>query len=191
MEELKALDLALKDLAQDESAENLCLQRLEALDTLTRVYNRNFFDLQFETRWKTAIRNKETLALFFVDIDQFRSFNARNDSRSGDYALQKIAKTLKLLFRRASDFVARYKADQFIIVASNMTQEQAELYAQRICERVYNLKILDTRPNQFLTVCVGYIVHSPRATGKPQNTLEAAYQNLKYAKSAGKGKSFG
>lgn len=196
MIDLAALDLALIGLTQDADADNSDtdqkpLQRLETLDTLTRVYRRDFFDLQFDIQWKIAVRKQESLILFFIDIDQFRSFNEKNDSRSGDYALQKVAKTLKQLFRRGSDFVARYKSDQFVVLASDMTREQAKAQAEKICERIYNLRILNVQANQYLKVCVGYIVHLPLATEKPQSMLEAAYQNLKHAKSAGTGKASG
>lgn len=194
--DLAALDLALIGLTRDADADNSDtdqkpLQRLETLDTLTRVYRRDFFDVQFDIQWKIAARKQESLILFFIDIDQFRPFNERNDSRSGDYALQKVAKTLKQLFRRGSDFVARYNSDQFVVLASDMTREQAKAQAEKICERVYNLRIFNAQADRYLSVCVGHIVHMPLPSEKPQSMLEVAYQNLKHAKSAGKGKSFG
>lgn len=193
--DLKVLDLALSGLAREVDTDSLDtqqkLRQSHTVDIVTRAYSRDFFDRQFEIQWEIAIRKKESVALFFIDVDQFRSFNAKNDSRSGDYALQKIAKTLRLLFRRASDFVARYKSDQFIILATDMTQEQAKVCARQICDRVRSLRILDRQTNQYLTVCVGYIVHMPLAAEKPQTVLEAAYQNLKNAKSSGTGKTFG
>ena len=202
MIDLKALDLALIGLVQDSDTDSLdtdmksdieqkLLQRRETLDPLTRVYRRDFFDLQFDIQWKIAVRKQESMVLFFIDIDRFRSFNEKNDSRSGDYALQKVAKTLKQLFRRGSDFVARYKSDQFIVLAADMTQEQAKVQAEKICDRVYKLKILDGQADRYLSVCVGHIVHIPLATEKPQGMLKAAYQNLKHAKSTGIGKVFG
>ena len=52
MVDLTALGLPLNDLMQEADAENAnrqqqLLQRMGAVDTLTRVYNRDFFDLQF------------------------------------------------------------------------------------------------------------------------------------------------
>ena len=63
MVDLTALGLPLNDLMQEADAENAnrqqqLLQRMGAVDTLTRVYNRDFFDLQFAIQWKIATRKK-------------------------------------------------------------------------------------------------------------------------------------
>ena len=76
MVDLTALGLPLADLKQEAETENAnrqqqLLQRMGAMDTLTRVYNRDFFDLQLGIQWKIAARKKECLALFLIDVDPF------------------------------------------------------------------------------------------------------------------------
>ncbi len=193
MVDLTALGLPLTDLKQEAEAENAnqqqqLLQRMGAMDTLTRVYNRDFFDLQFGIQWKIAVRKKECLALFLIDVDHFDTFTARHDHRSADYALQKIARTLKLLFRRASDFVARDEADRFIVLAADMTAAQAEEHAARIRDRVQKLKILDAPPEHYLTVSVGCAVHIPSPSDQLQDMLAGARQDLERIQSQDQGK---
>ena len=194
MVDLTALGLPLADLKQEAERENAnrqqqLLQRMGAVDTLTRVYNRDFFDLQFGIQWKIATRKKECLALFLIDVDHFDAFTARHDHRSADYALQKIARTLKLLFRRASDFVARDEADRFIVLAADMTAAQAEEHAARIRDRVQKLKILDAPPRHYLTVSVGCAVCTPSPSDQLEDMVVSAGQALARAQSQNQGKS--
>jgi diguanylate cyclase (GGDEF)-like protein len=186
MVDLTALKLPLKELQSEDSKEITSMSRISVVDGLTRVFHREFFDLQYEIQWQIAARKQEPLVLFVIDIDQFSSFNAV-DPRSGDYALQKIAKMLGLLIRRSTDFVARYDGDQFIILSADMSKEQAQAHALRICERVRSLKILDRKTGQYLTVCVGYVVGVPDAGKQPRHLLDTASRNLKLAKAKGKG----
>lgn len=181
MVDLSALGVPLNDLMQEAEHGNRqqqLLQRMGAVDTLTRVYNRDFFELQLDIQWKIAARKKESLALFLVEVDRFDTFTTRHDHRSADYALQKIARTLKLLFRRASDFVAREEASRFIVLAADMTPSQAELHAERICDRVLKLKILDTPPDRYLSVSVGHVVHAPLPSERAQDMIKDARQRL-------------
>lgn len=192
MVDLTALGLPLNELMQEAEQGNRqqqLLQRMGAVDTLTRVYNRDFFELQLDIQWKIAARKKESLALFLVEIDHFDAFTKRHDQRSADYALQKIARTLKLLFRRASDFVARDEGDRFIVLAADMTTAQAEPHAARIRDRVQKLKIADTPPQHYLTVSVGHAVHAPLPSDQVENMIESARQDLKRVQSRNLGQS--
>src|SRR5665647_530227 len=98
------------------------LQGLAALDALTRIYNREFFESQLDAQWKIAQSGKTSLAFFLIDIDGFGKFNEAYDQQTADYALLKIAKILKLLFRRSTDFVCRYAGDQFAILATRLEE---------------------------------------------------------------------
>lgn len=182
------LGLPLRGMLQsdEESRDSNPLPRIEMVDCLTRVIHREFFNIQYEIRWRIAAKKQEALVLFVIDVDQFNSFNAL-DSRSGDYALQKIAKTLVLLSRRSTDFVARYEGDRFVVLAADMSEAQAKTQALRIRDRVQSLRILNRQTRQYLSVCVGYAVDVPRADQTPGHMLEIACDNLKLAKSSGKG----
>lgn len=186
---LTTLGLPLRGALQSEedSQENNSLPpRMQMVDGLTRISHREFFNVQYAIQWKLAVSKQEALVLFVIDVDQFHVFNAM-DSRSGDYALQKIAKTLSLLFRRSTDFVARYEGDRFVVLATEMPEAQVKVNALRICDRVQSLRILNRQTQQYLSVSVGYAVDVPRAEQKPESMLETACNNLKHAKAAGKG----
>lgn len=179
---MKTLDLELPGKDDSPPAEptphQRHLQRLKLLDTITWVYNRDFFDLQLDIQWNIAARKKEPLTLFIVRLDRFEAFNEKHGQRSGDYALQKIARTLKLLFRRASDFIARYEADQFVILAADMDPEQVRTHAERIIARIDTLNIFfDRESRERLPVLVDHVSLVPTAGESPQKLVDIARKN--------------
>lgn len=165
--DVKLFDNDLKDIlfirhqAHNESV-LLPSNHLSMIDPLTRVYSREYFDTQLSIQWQEAATEKTSLAFFIIDIDNFKSFNESCDRRSGDYALQKIAKCLKLLFRRSTDLVARNVGDQFIVMVLEMDALNAELYEKTIKERIKNLKIYNQVKKEYLTASIQHVVHYPQ-----------------------------
>ncbi|HEY8117912.1 MAG TPA: GGDEF domain-containing protein [Methylophilaceae bacterium] len=168
------------------------VQGLAAIDALTRVYNRQFFESLLHSNWQTAITDKTKLAFFLIDIDEFRKFNQACDLQSANYALLKIAKTLKLLFRRSSDFICRYDGDQFAILATRMDEAQAANYAHAISDRVRKLKIQNSASSLgYLTISIGYVLHQPQINEVQLTLVDQAKQRLQHAKERGRNCSVG
>lgn len=175
-----------------ELADYKPLQGLAALDALTRIYNREFFESQLDTQWKIALSEKTRLAFILIDVDEFKKFNEAYDQQSADYALLKIAKTLKLLFRRSSDFVSRYDGDQFAVLATLVDETQTVKYAENICDRVCKLKILNSMSSLgYLTISIGYAVCQPLSGDTQQVLIDQAKQRLRRAKELGRNRSVG
>jgi len=172
----KSFDKNLKDILSiryqiDNTNILLPTNHLSKIDPLTRVYCRDYLDTQLSIQWKDAAYEKTSLAFFIIDIDDFKLFNKSCDTRSGDYALQKIAKCLKLLFRRSTDLVARNIGDQFIVLVFGMDSIKAELYEKNIKERIKNLKIYNHVKKEYLTVSIEHVVHHPKKRGSPVKFL--------------------
>ena len=151
---------------------------LSVIDPLTRVYSRAYFDAQLSSKWEDAVSERTSLTFFIINVDNFKSFNASSDTRSGDYALQKIAKCLKLLFRRSTDLVARDGGDQFIALALEMDNANAEQYAKVIKERIKSLKIYNQLKKDYLTVSIQQIVHHPQKSSSSATFITQLLDNF-------------
>lgn len=94
------------------------IEILTNLDTLTKLYNRDFFinKLNYEIlkREKNKDYNKE-LAIFFLDIDDFKEINDTLGHLIGDEILKKYAERLSDCIRE-NDVIARFGGDEFIIL---------------------------------------------------------------------------
>ncbi|MCX6783803.1 MAG: GGDEF domain-containing protein [candidate division WWE3 bacterium] len=91
------------------------LENLSIIDHLTGLTNRRGFNILAEQQLKYAIRAKENLELFFVDLDNLKLINDTFGHRIGDEAIQAAAAVLKKTFR-GSDIVARLGGDEFAIL---------------------------------------------------------------------------
>jgi len=90
--------------------EKLALSRF---DSLTCLYNRHYFEEQFDLNRKKAQRYDEVFFIVLFDINHFKSINDKYGHFIGDQVLKHIS---GLLFKnqRESDILARFGGDEFI-----------------------------------------------------------------------------
>jgi len=82
-------------------------------DQLTTLYNRHYFNEQFDLIKEKALRYNESFNFIIFDVDSLKSVNDRFGHLVGDQTLRKIAQELQRNTRK-SDIIARYGGDEFI-----------------------------------------------------------------------------
>jgi diguanylate cyclase (GGDEF)-like protein len=90
-------------------------QRLSLVDDLTHLHNRRGFQFLAEQQMRVARREKQPLALFFVDLNGLKRVNDQLGHAEGDRLLRSAAQVLVDTFR-APDIVARLSGDEFAIL---------------------------------------------------------------------------
>jgi diguanylate cyclase (GGDEF)-like protein len=91
------------------------LYLLSSTDSLTGVYNRLQFDRSLKEILSASEQYGHTIALLFIDLDNFKSINDTFGHHIGDLLLIETAKRLKSCIR-ANDFLARLGGDEFAII---------------------------------------------------------------------------
>ena len=160
---------------------NRKLEMLVIRDELTGVYNRMFFDSQFDLQWKMAARNKESIALLFIDIDHFSKINTQYGHESGNRILKKVAEALSEAFSRSSDFIVRYGGDEFVVLASAIKATQTNDYVRELSEKIRNLNIQPLYTEfgyAMINLRAGVAAHSPQPDENPEILLEKALAAL-------------
>jgi diguanylate cyclase (GGDEF)-like protein/PAS domain S-box-containing protein len=160
---------------------NRKLEMLVIHDDLTGIYNRMFFDTQFILQWKAAARNKEAVALLFIDIAHFSKMNTQYGHENGDRILKKVAEGLRNTFTRSSDFVVRYGGDEFVVLAASINNAQAQDYVHELREKMRNLTIPPLYTEfgyAMINLRVGVAVHTPQPDENPEILLNKAMQDL-------------
>jgi diguanylate cyclase (GGDEF)-like protein/PAS domain S-box-containing protein len=108
------------------------LKHLATHDPLTLLPNRSLFYEHLDQALRRARRNKSRLAVFFLDLDGFKSVNDLLGHEKGDQLLQEVASRFNEVLR-SSDIVARLGGDEFAFVCENLgAPEDAAIIAKKI-----------------------------------------------------------
>lgn len=100
-------------------------------DELTGVYNRRgFFELT-EQQVKVAKRDKKSITIFYIDLDDFKKINDAFGHQEGDKALINTVLILKNTFRE-SDIIARIGGDEFAVFAKGLSGKDFTIVINRI-----------------------------------------------------------
>jgi diguanylate cyclase (GGDEF)-like protein len=101
-------------------------------DPLTGLLNRRVMASVLAREFARSRRYPQFLSLVFLDLDHFKHVNDRYGHDRGDELLVYVAKGLTQL-SRATDVVARYAGDEFVIILPETTKESAAQLMRRIC----------------------------------------------------------
>ncbi len=91
-------------------------------DELTSLPNRRYFVYTLKSLVRNAKYTRTQFAVINLDLDGFKRINDEYGHASGDLLLKQVAKVLRGAVR-ATDVVARVGGDEFLIIASRITQE--------------------------------------------------------------------
>ncbi|MFW5443133.1 MAG: GGDEF domain-containing protein [Methylococcaceae bacterium] len=131
---LTSLSEKLQDMEVEAESlrNNLKLAHDKALtDTLTRVPNRLAYDERIVLEFNRWQRYKNPLTLIIWDIDLFKLINDNYGHKAGDKTLNLIAQLI-LSKCRATDFIARFGGEEFVMLLPNTKAEQALIPAEKI-----------------------------------------------------------
>lgn len=96
------------------------IQDMATHDSLTGLHNRASMTDALEHAVNMARRNDEGLAIFFIDLDGFKSVNDTLGHATGDQLLREIAQRLRARVRQ-SDLVARLGGDEFVVMVETIS----------------------------------------------------------------------
>src|SRR5512141_1149983 len=105
------------------------------VDQLTCVANRPYFQQRFEREIRRTENYRHALALFMFDIDEFKKINDTYGHHAGDVVIKKMAELVKKN-TRSSDLVGRYGGDEFMVLITSTTEEQAASFAEKLREKI-------------------------------------------------------
>lgn len=119
------------DVSERKRAEQQSLE-LATHDALTGLPNRRLLQDRLALALAHARRNKNKIAVLFLDLDHFKTINDSLGHDAGDLLLQQVSAKLTAAVR-GEDTVARQGGDEFIILLTDITEEKdAAAVAQKI-----------------------------------------------------------
>ncbi len=153
-------------------------------DSLTSLYNRQYFDQVLEQSISSATRYNTDVSLLFLDIDNFKDINDTYGHGFGDLTLQRIAKVIESE-KRDSDIAARYGGEEFVLLMPHTECINALILAERIRLKIKSL-VFSTDQNDFSVTISGGLASFPQNAKNSIELLHRADSALYLAKGAGK-----
>jgi len=187
---LRAQAIRLRRLVEERTDElqqaNAQLERLSLLDELTAIANRRYFQRALVDDWRSAHEQQKPLALVLLDLDHFKNLNDERGHLEGDAALVQVGKFLARVLRRSgelptriTDIVARIGGEEFAVLLSNTSTDEALRMAERLRAGIESLPI-------GLTVSCGVASLVPTDPEAWNTLVDRADRALYAAKAAGR-----
>lgn len=123
-------------------------------DSLTGVLNRRSLLERLESTCCCARGQGLPVALLFLDLDHFKEINDTFGHPAGDACLKAIIGPIQAELRQ-SDVIGRYGGEEFVVILSGADLEAARPIAERIRNRVANLRVAGFGEPIGLTCSIG------------------------------------
>ena len=161
--EERAYSLIMRDISDRREAHE-ALRRSVSCDHLTGLANRRaFFEAAAQTLQRCA-RAELQLSVVAFDADHFKLVNDNYGHAAGDAVLRHLAAGLSATFR-ATDIVARFGGEEFVVLLSGTSIDEAQVIAQRLCQHVAAKPVtVDGVPIRY-TVSAGVATMEPGVAG--------------------------
>jgi diguanylate cyclase (GGDEF)-like protein len=157
------------------------VSRMAASDSLTGLANHRRLLEALENEIQRSRRTGRQFAVLLFDLDGLKKINDRFGHLTGSRAIKRLGIVLRNS-SRSIDTPARYGGDEFAAVLPESGAREAELAAERICE-----KLAQDGEEPFVSVSVGQAVYPTDGTSIEQ-LLGAADLALYKMKRRGTGK---
>ncbi|HBQ4215393.1 TPA: GGDEF domain-containing protein, partial [Escherichia coli] len=103
------------------------------LDTMTQIYNRNYFFDQLD-RLTTNTGNKNTCVMI-IDLDNFKKINDSWGGSIGDRVILAIVEIIKKIIKK-DDVFSRLGGEEFGLILRNVNIDESKKIAHNICNSI-------------------------------------------------------
>lgn len=141
------LSADIRDISDRKQLEK-ALTELAHTDSLTGLNNRAQFNLRAQQALDQARRLKQSVAMMFIDLDDFKTINDEYGHHIGDALLLEVAKRMGCSLR-AGDTVFRIGGDEFVVLLENMPlRAHIQLVGDKIIRALSQKIIIEGFPCQ-------------------------------------------
>ncbi|OHD96952.1 MAG: diguanylate cyclase [Sulfurimonas sp. RIFCSPLOWO2_12_FULL_36_74] len=171
------------DISEKKQKENL-IHNLAYFDTLTNLPNRVLFQERVINMIPALKRNSKKMAIFFIDMDNFKNINDTFGHLTGDKFLIEVAKSIKSLLRE-QDTLARLGGDEFTIILEDVESIlDIGFVADKIISR-FKAPVVIEGKNFYTGASVGISIY-PDDSESYEGLVKAADTAMYQVKEAGK-----
>jgi diguanylate cyclase (GGDEF)-like protein len=164
------------------------IYEMSVRDSLTRLYNRRFFDDRLRSEVAYARRHRTMLALLMMDLDHFKQVNDRRGHLAGDRVLMEVSTLLRAQVR-SEDVLARFGGEEFAVLVRGIPSPGVVVLAERMRQAVEGLRIEGFGEPMRVTLSIGAATVRGDGGLSEQGLVDAADRLLYRAKSSGRNRT--
>ncbi len=168
--------------------QNKLLETLSITDGLTGLYNRNKLNMIIADQLARFERNQRPFSALMIDVDYFKTLNDSLGHIAGDKILVDVSNALSQSIRSV-DFAARYGGDEFVIILTETTVDEALTTAERIREKITHINDQSKDQSVNITLSIG-IIQSERQDISTTMLLSRVDDALYEAKRSGRNQAY-
>lgn len=157
------------------------LEKLADSDTLSPVANRRAFVRELSRVMSYAERYQVETSILFVDVNDLKTINDVHGHAAGDTALVHVAEILRANIR-GSDMVGRLGGDEYAVILSHASEEQASQKADLLQNKISERPVTHNNIEIAVAAAVGVYTFGPGET--PTAVLAAADKRMYARKKA-------
>ncbi|MCY6371669.1 GGDEF domain-containing protein [Clostridium ganghwense] len=148
------MNKSLIELSKELEEKNKLLEKLASTDSLTGIYNRRFFVELAKKELYEIKRYNKTDTLLILDVDNFKQINDEYGHMYGDKALKAFSKVCSSEIR-GGDIFGRIGGEEFAIILTNTSINNAVTFAERLRNLVSKIEIEVQNKKFSLTISIG------------------------------------
>lgn len=136
----------------------------QSFDSMTGLMNRAGFETQLHESAAALEESGDSHQIIYFDLDNLRLVNDTFDHEAGDEVIIRFAQLLEQVLPKNA-VATRLTEDDFVILLTHSTSEQAVDLAEKVRHRSDELRYLQGDKSLQVTVSVGVAEFSPKTEG--------------------------
>ena len=173
----------IRRLNEELEKANTELEQIAAFDSLSGLLNRRSLFTRISIEIERSIRLDVPLTGLMIDIDKFKGINDNYGHQCGDIVIRNIGAGLQAGLRKY-DYAGRYGGEEFFIILSNSSDQQAMGIGERFRKDIEETRFPCSEDTIRVTVSIGVACY---IAGESQESwIERVDRAMYQAKQAGR-----
>jgi diguanylate cyclase (GGDEF)-like protein len=169
-----------------DSADQAVVRMAEEVsrDVVTGALTRAAFERECQRSLQQMQRERQPVAMIYLDADNFKEVNDQCGHAAGDEALRMIVSVVRDCIR-ATDLIGRLGGDEFAVLLPNCPEAKARAIAERIRKEVAGRSVQGCGASRPLSVSIGLIWTASNKTASLESLIADSDRRMYAAKRSG------
>ena len=150
------------------------ISKLNVLDPLCKIYNRNGFNKNADYVLKECIASQSPMTICFIDLDHLKQINDNYGHKEGDFAIKGIADAIRMSCTSV-DVCGRFGGDEFIVLGRG--EEFSEKFENNLKECIDELNA-DSGKLYKISASIGHVTVVPNNNDSLFDLIQKADEKM-------------